>query len=250
MMPNDKNWRNGEPDEVETEWQILQKDYHKADAPNNKLAAAAEELPNADEVVTRRYEFYKYAGPLDIETGEAMAQSVAADGIHGVGVKLINGVEVDLSDRGNRRSFHRFANGGGGCGRARRADRPRRRGRSERALCRTHGGGGGRSLGFTSTITGALPAGMDFDVETGVLSGTPTESGEFIFKITADDGVNPEVSKTYTLRVAAAGAALPPKSLVDTSVSPVGSGTTTGDGALPRARMSRSPPPPRGTIIS
>ena len=28
---NDKNWRNGEPDEVETEWQILQKDYHKAD---------------------------------------------------------------------------------------------------------------------------------------------------------------------------------------------------------------------------
>ena len=66
-------------------------------APNNKLAAAAEDLPNGDEVVTRRYEFYKYAGPLDNETGEAMAQSVAADGIHGVGVKLINGVEVDLS---------------------------------------------------------------------------------------------------------------------------------------------------------
>ncbi len=230
---NDKNWRNGEPDEVETEWQVLQKDYHKADAPNNQLAAAAEELPNADEVVTRRYEFYKYTGPLDIETGEAMAQSVAADGIHGVGVKLINGVEVDLSTVEIVGAFT------GSQMAAVDVDAP--------VGLIDHVGEGeinepfaARTVvvkgkwPFTSTITGALPLGMNFDLDSGVLSGTPTESGEFIFKITADDGANPEISKTYTLRVAAEGEALPPKSLVDTSVSPPGSGTTTGDGSFAR----------------
>jgi hypothetical protein len=229
--PNDKNWRNGEPDEVEAEWQVLQKDYNKADAPNNQLAAAAEELPNADEVVTRRYEFYKYTGPLDIETGEAMAQSVAADGIHGVGVKLINGVEVDLSTVEIVGAFT------GSQMAAVDADAPvglidhiGEGEVNEPFAARTVVVPG--TWGFTSTITGALPAGMDFNTDTGVLSGTPTESNEFIFTITADDGVNPKVSKTYTLRVAAEGVALPPKSLVDTSVSPSGSGTTTGDGSF------------------
>jgi hypothetical protein len=72
---------------------------------------------------------------------------------------------------------------------------------------------------------------MTFDEITGVLSGTPTASGELQFKITASDGVNPDVSKNYTLVIAAAGAALPPASLLDTVVSPVGAGTTTGDGS-------------------
>ena len=44
-----------------------------------------QDLPGGDEVITRRYEFYKYTGPIDAETGEAMADAVAADGIHGVG---------------------------------------------------------------------------------------------------------------------------------------------------------------------
>ena len=41
-------------------------------------------------------------------------------------------------------------------------------------------------------------------------------SGEFIFTVTATDTVNPDVSKNYTLRVAAAGEALLPASMVDT----------------------------------
>ena len=58
---DEKNWKNGEPDEVEAEWQILQKDYGKADGgKGNRVPAAAEDLPDGDEVVTRRYEFYKY----------------------------------------------------------------------------------------------------------------------------------------------------------------------------------------------
>ncbi|MGB8165907.1 MAG: hypothetical protein WCF18_00340, partial [Chthoniobacteraceae bacterium] len=74
--------------------------------------------------------------------------------------------------------------------------------------------------------------GMTFNAVTGVLSGTPTASGQFNFKVTATDGVNPSVSKNYTLAVAAPGAALAPASLLDTVASPVGSGTTTGDGSF------------------
>jgi hypothetical protein len=69
--PNDKNWANGEPDEVEVEWRILQKRNIPGGGANDELAAAPEDLPNGDEVVTRRYEFYKYTGPLDEESGEA-----------------------------------------------------------------------------------------------------------------------------------------------------------------------------------
>jgi uncharacterized repeat protein (TIGR02543 family) len=228
---DDKNWRNGEPDEVEAEWQVLQKDYHKAEAPNNKLVAAAEDLPGGDEVVTRRYEFYKYTGPLDDESGEAMAQSVAADGIHGVGLKLINGVEVDLSTVAIVGAFT------GSQMAAVDVD-------AQVGLIDHVGEGtvdtpfAGRTVvvegarAFTSVREGPLPAGMAFDEVSGELSGTPTESGDFIFKITADDGLNPEVSKNYTLRIAAAGAALPPESLVDTAASPPLGGTTTGDGAF------------------
>jgi hypothetical protein len=37
-------------------------------------------------VVTYRYEYYAYVGPYkDWDTHEALAEKVAADGIHGVG---------------------------------------------------------------------------------------------------------------------------------------------------------------------
>jgi hypothetical protein len=44
--------------------------------PNGELAAAPEDLPNGDEVMTRRYEFSKYIGLLDEQSGEAMADVV------------------------------------------------------------------------------------------------------------------------------------------------------------------------------
>jgi len=47
------------------------------------LVGAPESLNQGDEVVTRRYEFYEYVGLLDPDTGEAMAQAVGPDGIHG-----------------------------------------------------------------------------------------------------------------------------------------------------------------------
>lgn len=229
--PNDKNWRNGEPDEVEMEWQILQKDYNKADGgANNELQAAPEDLPGGDEVVTRRYEFYKYTGPLDNETGEAMASAVAADGVHGVGTKIINGANVDLS------GVEVVGDYTGSQMAAVDVDAPvglidhvgEARINTPFAARRLVIEG---ALPFTCIQEGALPAGMTFDEVTGILAGTPSTSGEFGFKVTASDGVNPDVSKNYTLIVAAAGEALPPVSLLDTTAAPVDAGTTTGDGS-------------------
>lgn len=230
--PNDLNWTNGEPDEIEVEWQLLQKDYHKGDGgPNNEIAAAPEDLPNNDEVVTRRYEFFKYVGPLDNETGEAMADAVDPDGIHGVGQKIINGVNVDLT------AVEVVGDFAGSQMAAVDVDAPvgliDHVNDAEQDVPYAP-----RSLviqgvnPFAAMQTGELPPGMTFDEVTGVLSGTPTSSGVYQFTVTASDGINPEVSKNYTLQVAAAGLPLPPASLVDTSVSPPGAGTTSGDGAF------------------
>lgn len=228
---NDKNWRNGEPDEVEVEWQILQKDYGKADGgANNEVPAAAEDLPDGDEVVTRRYEFYKYTGPLDNETGEAMGDVVGADGVHGDGVKTVNGVETDLGTVevvgefvGSQMAAVDVAAPVGLIDHvaAGRVDAPY----AARRLV-IEG-----VFGFVCMLDGSLPAGMDFDVDTGILSGTPLESGTFQFSVTATDGVNPDVAKNYTLLIADLGEELPPGSLVDTVAMPLEGGSTAGDGA-------------------
>lgn len=228
---DDKNWKNDEADEVETEWQLLQKDYGKADGGvNGKKPAEPEDLPGGDEVVTRRYEFYKYVGPLDDESGEAMGDGVDPDGIHGSGVKLINGVEVDLS------TVEVVGEYTGAQMAAVDVDAPV--GLIDHV---SEGEVGVEFAGRRLVIEGALPAycildgalpeGMAFDEVNGILSGTPSEAGEFLFTVTATDTVNPDVEKTYTLRIAEVGAELAPASIADTTASPVGSGTTTGDGA-------------------
>ena len=100
--PNAKDWRNGQTNvEVETAWQLLQIDYLSSDynptnglgGKNAQLAGANHNLTNSDDVVTYRYEYYAYVGPyddLDIGgqpgTHEALAATVAPDGIHGVGL--------------------------------------------------------------------------------------------------------------------------------------------------------------------
>ena len=240
--PEAKNWKNGEPDEVEMEWRILQKSSKQANGgAKNQLAAAVGPLPGGDEVVTRRYEFYKYVGPLDAETGEAMGDLVGADGIHGsgsvtyadhwdFGVAEWAMITTDMSTKvivgaftGSQMAAVDVAAPVGlidHCGEG-RINTP--------FAARTVVVEGSRP--FTSVKTGDLPQGMTFNEVTGVLAGTPTASGTFNFKIGASDGLNPDVAKSYTLNIAAVGAVLPPASLLDTTVSPVGTGATTGDGS-------------------
>lgn len=229
--PDDRNWRNNEPDEVEVEWQLLQEEFGKDDGGGNgELKGAPEDLPEGDEVITRRYEFYRYTGPIDAETGEAMADKVGPDGIHGVGIKRINDVEVDLSTveivgdylGAQMAAFDAEASVGlidhlqdGEAG----AEYP----------ARTVVIAG--MLPFTATGEGDLPDGMTFDPVTGVLSGTPTASGEFSLTVRAADDATPEITRTYTLSIAEAGVELPPRSVVEATASPADAGNTTGSGA-------------------
>ena len=241
--PNDKNWKNGEPDEVEVEWRILQKKTSAADGgPNNNVPAAAEALPNGNEVVTRRYEFYKYTGPLDAETGEAMASAVGADGQHGSGsatyadhfdgalgewvtVTTDMTTKVVVGDFTGSQMAAVDVNAAVGLidhageGKVGKAFAPR--------TVVVEG-----ALPFTASKSGTVPPGLTFNEVTGVLYGTPTNAGTFSFAVTASDGVNPDVQKNYTMNIAAADVALPAHSLLDTTAAPVGAGTTTGDGSF------------------
>lgn len=217
---HDKNWRNGEPDEVEVEWQLLQTEFSKVNGGvNGELVAAPENLGNTNEVVTRRYEFYKYVGPIDAETGEAKAGSVGLDGIHGknqytntviVGIYLgaqMSAVAVDA-----RLGMIDHLNDG-------EAGVP--------YVARTVVIGGGQP--FVATNSGALPPGMTFDTVTGVLAGTPETNGVFTYTIGADDGVT-SIVKTYTLTIAASGEILPAQHLVEVSAAPANAGSASGGG--------------------
>ncbi len=228
--PDDRNWRNGEPDEVEVEWQLLQEDFRKNDGgANGKLEGAPEDLPGGDEVVTRRWEFFKYVGPFDSESGEAMADRVGPDGIHGVGIKTINGLEVDLSTNiivgeyvGSQMSALDVHAPVG------LIEQVQDGVRDDLYPTRTVVIAG--ALPFTATNWGVLPAGMTFNRVSGELSGTPTETGVFSFTVEARAGTDPVVRRNYTLTIADAGEELPPRSTVDTVPAPLGSGNTTGDG--------------------
>ena len=229
--PDDVNWRNGEPDEVEVEWQLLQTEFKKLDGgEHGKLVGAPESLPDGDEVITRRYEFYKYVGPFDEESGEAKASKVGPDGKHGEGIKEINGVEVDLS------TVEVVGDYIGAQMSALDVEAPL--GLIEHLQdgevaspypARTLVIEGGRP--FTATATIGLPDGLTFNAVSGILSGTPTEAGTFSFTVTASDEATPEVVRTYHLRIAPAGEELPPHSVVDTGANPANAGTTAGSGS-------------------
>ncbi|MFO1484110.1 MAG: putative Ig domain-containing protein [Verrucomicrobiaceae bacterium] len=240
--PNDKNWKNGEPDEIEVEWRILQKRNIAGGGVNDELVAAPENLPNGDEVVTRRYEFFKYTGPLDAETGEAMGDAVAPDGIHGTGMRTYadhfdNATGEWVAVTKDMATFEIVGDYTGaqmaavdvdaavglidhvGEGKVGKVFAPR--------MVVVEG-----ALPFTATKSGTVPPGLTFTEATGILSGTPTTAGTYNFEVTVSDGVNPDVQKKYTMTIAAANVALAAQSLLDTTSSPVGAGTTTGDGAF------------------
>ena len=237
--PSAKDWRNGEPDEVEVEWQLLQTDFMSADynstngigGVNGKLVGAGENLTNSDDVVTRRYEYYAYVGPYaDWDTHEALAQTVAVDGIHGVGTYVDqNGNTNDLS---TVLVVGKFL---GAQMSAMAASAPiglidHLPDSEVGAAYPTRSVVIAGDTNFVATSSGTLPAGMAFDPAFGQVYGTPYESGVFTITVTATASNNPVLTKAYPFMVAAAGVVLPPHSSVDTSVSPTNGGTTAGDG--------------------
>ena len=73
--------------EIEVEWKLLQARVGGGpnDEEQNEVAVA-----EGNEAVMRRYEFFEYIGPIDGESGEAVADAVGPDGLHGVGSVTYN----------------------------------------------------------------------------------------------------------------------------------------------------------------
>lgn len=208
-------WANGETPEVEVEWSILQADTAAAGGgAKGTLDGAPDGMPG-DEVVTRRWEFFKYVGPIDAETGEAVADTVASDGKHGVGtvtyassydpvsgnwnmttVNLANlvivgpytGAQMSGFDVAPKLDLIEHVQEGevGSPYPDRRVVVP------------------GQSP-FTAGSLGLLPPGLTFNHVTGLLSGTPTASGVYSFTISASDLSGTRASRFYTVVIEPAG---------------------------------------------
>lgn len=226
---DEKNWRNGEPDEIEVEWQILQRELSKPDGGNNgRLEAAPENLDQGNEVITRRYEFYEYVGPID-ENGEAKATKVGPDDLHGEGVKIINGESVDLANlvvvgeyKGAQMSAVDIDASVGLIDHLSEAE--------EGAIYADRRIVVPGAKPFSSEMSGVLPRGMSFDASSGILSGTPQEVGAFPITVSASEIVGAPVVKSYVLQVTAAGQPLEVQYLISSDVLPLNAGVVQGTG--------------------
>ncbi len=194
---HDTNWRNGEPDEVEIEWQIMQEEFASPGAGNGELAGANEDLPNGDEVVTRRYEFFEYAGPYDPESNEALCDNypdptpdkaecdVELLGAYigaqmaGFNVESPLGLIDHLQEGVENEPY---------------PDR--------RVVV------GGNTPYVVSIAAGRLPDGLSLNPTTGVLTGIPSAPGRATFTVHALDADSVVVSRDYDLTIAAAAVAV------------------------------------------
>lgn len=219
------DWQNGELDEVETEFKLLQTNSG-ANPAKEELIGVGDDMGDGSETVTRRYEFYKYgaaADTIDGEKGEAMCDEVDPtinpddpQYLHGIGDA------VEVTDPNGDPYFVNCA---------------------EQVVVGDYIGAqmagfdaamplglvdnlqdGDTSVAYTPRsvvvggdspyvilLTGSLPDGLTLgdytdpdsgDLAQGVIFGTPTAAGAFNFTVQATDASNVVESKAYTLNIA------------------------------------------------
>lgn len=234
-------WQNGEPDEVETEWKLVQ---NRADGKDQVQALAPDGMGNGKEVVTRRYEFYAYndphpigTGSIDGESGEAMCDQVAADGIHGVGTVSVTNASGNSYDF-NCATLAVVGDYQGAQMAAFAAEAPL--GLIE------HLQDGEAGVAYTPRVVvvggntpyqitpSNLPAGLTLGEYTdpnsgarqaGVLYGTPLQAGDFDLQVVAQDASGASSSASYTLHI---GGVAPQQYTLSVSKTGKGSGTVSG----------------------
>lgn len=187
---------------TEIEWQILQTDTMNPTA--NELSSSRQ-MGAGNESVTRRYEFYKYVGPYEIDssdgpntgTNEAICSTVGLDGVHGAGFNAGHGIDcsalvvvgeyIGAQNAAADVATPLSANGAdladGEVG-VQYLDRPLIFG----------GSGGPYSIAFSGGTLPATDAGNEFvlDETTGILSGgIPNGTGTATFTVHATDLVEP-----------------------------------------------------------
>lgn len=248
-------WQNGELDEVESEWKLLQTSPN-GNGPNDELQGGADDMGlDGLEIVTRRYEFYQYSGAadtLDGENGEAMCSEVNPatdpnDPLYRHGV----GTSVAVTDANGDTQFVNCEaqvvvgnyTGAQMAGFAAAAplglvDHVQGGDKDVPYTPRTMVIGG--TAPYEIIVSGNLPHGLSIgdyvDPQTsltahGVLFGTPSEGGDFPFYIDARDAAGGRVitdpAHPYALHITGA-----PISQVDLVVqlSGTGTGSVAGNG--------------------
>lgn len=174
------DWAGDREAETEVEWRIFQKrPLKKADGEDLE---SADDLPKGDEMVTRRYEFFAYNGPVDPEDGEAKCENPDdCPGALGdyLGAQMAGfNVETPLGLIDHLQE-----------------------GSLEEEYVRRGLVVGGNTPYAVRVSAGSLPPGLSLDGATGVLSGQPAATGSFAFTVTARDADGVEVAKAFTLAI-------------------------------------------------
>ncbi len=181
----DKTWEGDEQAETEIEWELFQRrPANKQREEGEDEIEAGDNLPEGDEVVTRRYEFYTYTGSVSPKDGQAECSDLdkCPDAL---GAYI--GAQMAGFDQALPLGMPDALQGG----------------QSGAPYVNRSVVVGGNTPYVVKVSEGELPEGLRIDPVTGVLSGTPARAGVFQFKVSALDADKVEFAKTFQLTVAA-----------------------------------------------
>jgi len=235
------DWRNGEADEIETEWKLLQTNTG-ANPAKEELGGLADDMGAAgDETVTRRYEFYEYAADSDLgiptsidgENGEAMCDETEPSSLYG----KADMTTVEVAEAGGGSHLVNCATrilvgnyigaqmvGFDAATALGLIDHLQDGEMGTPYVDRTVVIGGNVPYKTIDITDGVLPNGLLLSLS-GVLSGIPTQSGVFNFTVVAKDGSDVVASKAYALHIVG-----PAVSQHQLSVDATGPGGVSGNG--------------------
>jgi uncharacterized repeat protein (TIGR01451 family) len=110
----------------------------------------------------------------------------------------------------------------------------------------------GGQVPVTFAVTsGSLPPGLTLSAATGLITGSPTQTGTYVFTITATDALGCTVSTVYTITIACPSLTLSPPALPSAGVGqPYGQAVTATGGLNPVTFSTAVGPLPPGLVLT